>query len=348
MIRKAMACLVLAVLLLTAVSALEISGVTIDDLTGVRKQAPAETAQPLTTTLPDATATPIRPAAQERQSDAERVTLYFRYHQTDYLGVEEREISVPRDDTVELCIVQALIAGPSSAYQELTPVFSPDVRVVSTSRSGETVTVTLTRAFLDAPSDAPDGWESLPYWRSEVMLRRRLALQSIVSALTENGRCERVQILLSPAEGDIRGERIPRAQVYEDEEDATLTLEPLARDENAILTPRTVMRAALSMWRAQSWPTLYVFVTGESGERLPSQTEFIARVSALQVSLLGFDVGVGSVSLDGSRATVNVDVRIQRSDGGQSEAQSIPVSLVREDGNWKLPYDSLLSLMQRQ
>lgn len=348
MIRKAMACLVLAVLLLTAVSALEISGVTIDDLTGVRKQAPAETAQPLTTTLPDATATPIRPAAQERQSDAERVTLYFRYHQTDYLGVEEREISVPRDDTVELCIVQALIAGPSSAYQELTPVFSPDVRVVSTSRSGETVTVTLTRAFLDAPSDAPDGWESLPYWRSEVMLRRRLALQSIVSALTENGRCERVQILLSPAEGDIRGERILRAQIYEDEEDATLTLEPLARDENAILTPRTVMRAALSMWRAQSWPTLYVFVTGESGERLPSQTEFIARVSALQVSLLGFDVGVGSVSLDGSRATVNVDVRIQRSDGGQSEAQSIPVSLVREDGNWKLPYDSLLSLMQRQ
>lgn len=348
MIRKAMACLVLAVLLLTAVSALEISGVTIDDLTGVRKQAPAETAQPLTTTLPDATATPIRPAAQERQSDAERVTLYFRYHQTDYLGVEEREISAPRDDTVELCIVQALIAGPSSAYQELTPVFSPDVRVVSTSRSGETVTVTLTRAFLDAPSDAPDGWESLPYWRSEVMLRRRLALQSIVSALTENGRCERVQILLSPAEGDIRGERILRAQIYEDEEDATLTLEPLARDENAILTPRTVMRAALSMWRAQSWPTLYVFVTGESGERLPSQTEFIARVSALQVSLLGFDVGVGSVSLDGSRATVNVDVRIQRSDGGQSEAQSIPVSLVREDGNWKLPYDSLLSLMQRQ
>ena len=347
MIRKAMACLVLAVLLLTAVSALEISGVTIDDLTGVRKQAPAETAQPLTTTLPDATATPIRPAAQERQSDAERVTLYFRYHQTDYLGVEEREISVPRDDTVELCIVQALISGPSSAYQELTPVFSPDVRVVSTSRSGETVTVTLTRAFLDAPSDAPDGWESLPYWRSEVMLRRRLALQSIVSALTENGRCERVQILLSPAEGDIRGERILRAQIYEDEEDETLTLEPLARDENAILTPRTTMRAALSMWRAQSWPTLYVFVTGDGDERLPSQTEFIARVSALRASLLGFDVGVGSVSMDGTRATVNVDVRIQRGDGSQSEAEAVPVALVREGGNWKLPYESLLSLMER-
>ena len=107
--------------------------------------------------------------------------LFFR------LGMEEREISVPRDDTVELCIVQALIAGPSSAYQDLTPVFSPDTRVVSTSRSGETVTVTLTRAFLDAPSDAPDDWESLPYWRSEVMLRRRLAILSIVSALTENG-----------------------------------------------------------------------------------------------------------------------------------------------------------------
>ena len=92
MIRKATACLALAVLLFMAVSALELSGVTIDDLTGAARQAPAETPQPLTTTLPDATATPIRPAAQERQSDAERVTLYFRYHQTDYLGMEEREI----------------------------------------------------------------------------------------------------------------------------------------------------------------------------------------------------------------------------------------------------------------
>ena len=53
------------------------------------------------------------------------------------------------------------------------------------------------------------------------------------------------------------------------------------------------------------------------------------------------------VAADGTRATVNVDVRIQRGDGSQSEAEAVPVALVREGGNWKLPYESLLSLMER-
>lgn len=357
MIKKVIACLCLAALIFCGVEAMRLSGVSLtfkplsnesDELRGDGEATQAPRVA-LATAAPGTTATPLQPVARGSQSDETSVTLYFRYHLSSYLGREERAVSVPRDDAVELTIVQALIAGPSSTYQELNPLFPPDTQVVATRRSGNMVTVTLSRAFLGAPADAPQNWQSYDYWVQETVLRRRLAAQSIVSALTENGRCERVQILIAAAEGDIQGERIPRALLYADETDPHIALEPFARNEDVILTPRSAARAILSLWQSKSWDALYGFMSrgtaGGGDASLPAQTEFLSEVSTRACSLLGYSVGSGSVSVDGKRATVNVSLQIQRSDGRRMGIDDIPLPLILENDNWKMTYASLQALM---
>lgn len=356
MIRKFIASLTLAVLIFCGVAALDLGIVTLpvavsQPLSSEEGAEERKTTIPLTTTLPGSTATLVQPAAQGSQSDLAVATLYYRYYQTSFLGREERVLSVPRDDAVELTIVQALISGPSSSYQELVGLFPPDTQVVATRRSGNLVSVTLSEAFLAPPADAPKNWESFEYWRHEIPLRRQLAVLSIANALTESGRCERVQILIATQEGDIQGDRLMRSAIYTDEADPSVALEPLKRNEDVILSPRGAVRAVLSMWQSKSWETLYVFMAKSvsAGDvPLPSQTEFLSEVSLREVSLLGYSVGTGTVSVDGMRATVPVNIQVQRSDGSRVGLEKIPVPLTCENGNWKLSYASLLALMDHQ
>lgn len=286
------------------------------------------------------------------QKDATPVVLYFRYMQTAYLAQEARVLEIARNETVELAIVRALMAGPSAGSLELTPLFSTSDRLLSVRRENDRlVTVVLGEQFLAKPADAPQDWERYEYWVQEAPRRRRLAIQAIANALTENGRCDAVQFLVSAGPGDTQGTRMLNALFYGG--DAGELLPPQTRYEEVVLTPRTALNVAFDAWQRKDWILLYAFLLSGSAEGatpaedapLPSQTEFLVRIAALERSLLFYRVSEGTVGVNGETATLCVTVKTMSKDGQTREIHQVPVEMVRERGSWKLAYGTLLRFL---
>jgi len=289
--------------------------------------------------------------AASGQRDAVPVTLYFRYMQTEYLAQEARVLEVARNETVELAIVRALMAGPGAGSLELTPLFSANDQLIGVRREDDAddmVTVILGERFFDPPADAPQDWEQYEYWAHEVPRRRRLAIHAVANALTEDGRCSAVRFLISAGPEDTQGARVRNAPFYGGDPEALLP--PQTRQEHIVLTPYLALDLALDAWQRKDWLTLYAFLLrgGPDGTVLPSQTDFMARIGEMERSLLFYRLSPGTVSVDGATATLCVTARLMRKDGQAWEIHQVPVAMVRERGSWKLPYDTLLRLMREQ
>ena len=124
----------------------------------------------------------------KQESSLLDVTLYFRYGETNLLGAVGAKLDMRREETVAQSIVEALLTGPDAAHDRLSGLFPQGTSVISVQSEGDTAFVTLNQAFLGIPDGAPADWEDLADWQAEATLRRRLAFQSIVLALTEDGR----------------------------------------------------------------------------------------------------------------------------------------------------------------
>lgn len=281
------------------------------------------------------------------QHDELEVALYFRYMQTPYLAQEARRIEVPRDQTVEWGILQALMGGPAAESLELAPLFWSNVSLLRVERDGDMVSVVLSPQFLDPPADAPADWAQYTFWVQEATLRRRLAVQSITNALTEGARCAQVQILIAAGEGDVYGTRLTRKMLYEDELDATLLLPPQTRQEQVILTPAVTLRVMMDAWQSKNWMLLYGFLQQDAQDQapLPSQTEFLSYITDLDPSLLNYRVSAGTISVDGAMATLCVDLQVMQKRGQTKQWTQIPLVLTRERGNWKMHYSALVGMM---
>jgi hypothetical protein len=271
--------------------------------------------------------------------------------QTDYLAQEARVLDVSRDETVEQGIVNAILAGPSAASLELTQVFEANVTVSRVQREENGMaTVVFGQQFLNPPQGAPDNWKQHEYWGQEVPRRRRLALQAVTAALTENGRCSSVQYLVASTPGDVQGMRMMRALFEGDAEgvNAATLMPPQTRPEEAILTPNAVLLAALDAWQRKDWPTLYLFLarTGTDGAPLPSETEFMNHAETVERSLLSYKVSTGTVGIDGATATLCVDLQVRREDGQTVDLARAPVPMARERDSWKLGCDTLLRFLE--
>ncbi len=296
--------------------------------------------------LPEAPA--LYPGDDARHDSMDAV-LYFRYMQTDYLAQEARTLDIARDETVEMGILRAVMAGPRTDYTELTPLFFGNVPVMRAQRDADGLaTVVFGQEFLEKPQDAPQDWEKYEYWVQEIPRRRRLAIQAVANALTENARCSGVQFLISAAPGDAQGTRMRRALFFPGEQDVMALLDPLPRSEAAVLTPRTALVAALDAWQRKDWIALYAYLRQQPEEEtaLPAQTEFLSRLEALDRTLLNYKVSIGTVSVNGAQATLCVDLKAMRQGGQTWEVSQVPVAMVRERDCWKLSYDALLSLME--
>ena len=298
-----------------------------------------------------ATVIPINPVAQDAQKDGVYTTLYYRYGNTIYLGQEANILLVPRDKIVEQSIVAALIEGPDGAHAELQSVFNAGVQVLATENEDGVMHVTLSDAFLDLPTGAPEYWESDSYWSREVPLRRQLALESIVLSLTEGARCESI-LMLTASSSDVKvGERIPRAFFYPDEADKTTPLEPVTRSESSVLTPRSAMQGLLLSWQSKSWESLYGFLSTDTSQTQisrPTLTEFITLATENGKSLLSFNVSNGTFSAHGEKATIVIATQTSDTHGERTKLTGVPLEVVRERDNWKISYTGILSLMQRK
>lgn len=294
---------------------------------------------------PVRTALPISPYASGLPQDGQLVTLYFRFADSAYLGQELRYIDVGLDETLEACIVGALLEGPSADMLDLQSLFASNIQVIATSAQDELLTITLSDTLLQAPPDAPSDWQQYEYWREEIPRRRYLALCSLVNALTEDGRYAQVQLLVA-AEGEAQGRRVPRAMFDSGVTDEALLLEPIGRQEDSILTAANAAQYLLRCWQRKDWMALYTMLTAGEDVELPSQTVFLEEMARIESSILNYQASSGSVRLDGAQATVLISGQMVEKNGDTYRLTTYPVCLLREMGTWKLPYDALLRMMR--
>ena len=202
----------------------------------------------------------------KQESSLLDVTLYFRYGETNLLGAVGAKLDMRREETVAQSIVEALLAGPDAAHDRLSGLFPQGTSVISVQSEGDTAFVTLNQAFLGIPDGAPADWEDLADWQAEATLRRRLAFQSIVLALTEDGRYQRVQLYVAGGDDEVP-RRIPLYWFDQSATDPNVMLAACARDEQAMLTPNSALKLMLGAWQKQDWEGLYDFLLREERRR---------------------------------------------------------------------------------
>ena len=272
------------------------------------------------------------------------MTLYFRFGETNLLGACSARLDMRREETVAASIVQSLLDGPDAAHDRLTALFPQGTTLIGVASEGATAFVTLSEAFLGIPDGAPSDWEDSAAWQKEATLRRRMAFESIVLALTEEGRYQRVQLYVAGSDDDIP-QRIPLYWFDQSATDINVMLAPCARDENAMLTPQRTLEQILEDWQKQDWGALYTFLLRE--EETPTLSEFEEDMRQRDVALLSYELTSGTVSLNGETATVVLNAQIDAKDGGEAKLTRESVPLVRQDDNWCISRSTLESLMVR-
>ena len=277
-------------------------------------------------------------------TDTLDVTLYYRFGQTNVLGMERAQLETGRTQTVAGQIVERLVAGPDAAHGRLSGVFPRGTRVLSVTEEGTTVFVTLSDAFLGQPDGAPADWEDLAVWQEEATLRRYLAAQSIVCALTEGGRFQRVQLYVAGDEEDAP-RRIPLVYFDLDVTDPSVVLAASSRDEAAILTPQRAMQMILDCWQRRDWEGLYALLCADEDGQMPTLSAFEAQMREADVSLLTAEVSGGTVDASGQTATLVLDGAVRAAQGGDIRLIRQSVPLVRASDNWAMRLGALLTLM---
>lgn len=281
-----------------------------------------------------------------QKSDLLDVTLYYRFGQTGLLGAQRVELDLKREETIATRIVQHLVKGPDIAHDRLSGVFPQGTQVISVTGEGRTAFVTLSEAFLGKPDGAPADWEDLTVWQEEAALRRRLAIQSLVLSLTEDGRYQRVQLYIADNDDDLP-RRIAMAWFDPSMTDPTIVLAASPRDEKIMLTPHKAMTMILEAWQKRDFDTLYLLLAPGKGKAMPAPSEFAAEMKDTDVSLLEYETTQGTVSYDGQIATLVLDAAIRSTEGGDAQIVRESVPLVRWMDNWAIEMDVLRSLMIR-
>ncbi len=282
----------------------------------------------------------------QRRRELIDVTLYFRYGDTQLLGAQQAQLDIRREETVATSIVQRLIDGPAVSHDRLTALFPQGTRLISVSGEDTTAFVTLSLDFLGSPDGAPADWEDLTVWQEEAALRRRLAVQSIVLALTENGRYQRVQMYVADGDDEIP-QRIPMAYFDLSAADSMTVLAACARDEALLLTPGIAAQLFLQGWQDQDYAAMHALLApAQDGEQL-TFSAFEAIMKERAIHLLSFNASAGTVSIDGQRATVIVDAKIRSVEGGDAQIVRQSIPLLRVQDNWAIEMDTLDDLMIR-
>lgn len=285
-------------------------------------------------------------AAEGNEPGQMSVTLYFRYADTQLLGVERASLDIRREETVATLLVEKLIAGPGVAHDRLSGLFPQGTRLISAAAEGETAFITLSSGFLGKPDGAPSDWEEKESWRREAALRRRMAFQSIVLALTDEGRYQRVQLYIADSDDEIP-QRIALTWFDPEETDPDLMLAACGRDETLALTPARTLETVLEAWKRQDWKGVYAFLSRDLYDSPASESDFVRRMAEVDSAPLDWQATEGTVSLDGQAATVILDAELRMRDGTDEQIARRAVPLRREDDNWTIAPSALLDLMVR-
>ena len=300
-------------------------------LSGTPSTAPAPSS-----TVPAAEA----PAEMSRQGTA---TLYFRYLDEPYLAPETRVVNQTPSRPYEQVLISALLSGPTG--HDLTALFPPGTRVISTTRQGRTLFITFSQELLNAYGDEPDTWASDPAWQAEVPLRRLLCMQGIAATITENCDVDRVQILVQQDTSAISSLRLEKRYFMLGE---TGLADPIVRDDSLLLTAERTLSVILELWQQKDWQRMYLYIArqdGGTGLDRPVYRDFIAAMDALPALTEASFTG-GSVSTDGSVTTFSLSARLRMPDGSDEDRPARTLRLRREDGLWRITMTQLTAWME--
>lgn len=264
--------------------------------------------------------------------------LYYRYAGEGFLGTEQREIRLPISDSFEKALVDALISGPEINTASLSPLFPTGTQVLGVQAEGALLFVTFNERLIAAYDDEPT-LLSKTYREGEGLLRRKLAMASLVNTLTENGRYHRVQVLVR-AETTMNASM--RLNMHYYLQDSSAIPDPLSRDESLMMSPQNAANSLLKSWHERDWIKLSQFSASREGV---SESQ-LRTAFELSNRLLEYKVSPGSFAPDGKHATVCVDLTLSSADGKPLDKLTIPLCLKQNAAGWQADLDSLCALME--
>ena len=277
----------------------------------------------------------------------DRATLYFRFQNEPYLAPETRIITQLTGQSFEQALLEALFAGPGTRVSELNSLLPDSVQVLSTLRQGRVLLVSVSREFLNQLPDEPVDWQEDDWWRQEMPLRRRLAMQSIVATVTENCDVDEVLILVQQRGQTNASLRLRQNWFLDDSEDSVLT-GPQTRDESVLLGPERTVEAILSHWLQRDWQGLYLYLlsadSADSQSRL-SYRDFVSEMEGLPAVLSAACAGC-TVSLDGRQATATVSFSLRGEDGQAKPLPGRVLHLERMNSIWKIDMAQLVGWLK--
>lgn len=277
----------------------------------------------------------------------ENAALYFRYLDEPYLAAEYRTITQLPSQSYEMALISELIAGPGALSAELSGLFPPGVRVLSTVRQGRTLFVTLSQAIMNGYPDEPANWRESEAWLQELPLRRRLCMQALAATVTENCDVDQVQVLVQQDSLTIGSLRL-QAKYFMDGAADGEVVGPLRRDPTMLLEPDTALEVILTCWRSQDWTRLYSYLAlynPQTGQKKLAQRDFQTVMEQLP-RIADFTFSGGSVSAQGTQATYCVTLSLLQSDGALESAEGKIIRLLRENGLWKITLEQLTGWLE--
>ena len=282
------------------------------------------------TLIPNAGTEVHSAVARQDAGDTYQAVLYFRFMQEELLAQESRRIEIAMDNSIEKALADALMQGPSATSPELRRLFSGQVEVLSAVSQGSTVFITLSESVL-----------------SEPMADRFLQMQSLAATLCENCGYEDVQVLVDRRSGPTTSLRLSNSFFNPDKDGAAA---PLVRDEKYLLGPYRTAETILNAWLKKDFERLYTFLAVENMPAVASRPPLNTAITEMDAgfSLISFALGNGTVFPNGSKAVLSVDLTLLSGTSDKRSISRYPLTLVRENGVWKLHYEELIALIQRQ
>lgn len=269
----------------------------------------------------------------------QEVALYYRMRGENMLSREMSPLNVQNEKTLEETLIEALIDGPNPSLMELSGVFIPSTKLLRVGHEGDILIVSVSHHFLETPVDMPENWRENAAQRSEVLMRRKLALLSIVSTVTEQTDYASVLLLVSKDENDTTGRRIQSSEIFEEIKGDSL-LAPVMRDEAYLLTHHNTAKVIMESIQDKDYGRLYRFVAGA-----PTEDTFLQQMYEGRNMFLSYNLSPGTVSSDGQVATLVAEVAYVDPSGVVSQ-QRFPLRLVYENSLWKIQYEALRRIVE--
>ncbi|NLG56846.1 MAG: GerMN domain-containing protein [Clostridiales bacterium] len=278
---------------------------------------------------------------QSPQEAQERLgTLYFRAANSRWLEREQRPVAFTRSESYEKALVQALIDGPLQSSR-LSPLFPQGTQVLSVISEGRQLFVTFNERLMASYPDEAASINQADYRSGEGLVRRELAMASLVNTLTENGEYAQVQVLVR-AETTLTGSLRLSSRYYLKDSDSLP--DPLTRQEELIMLPGYAAEQVMALWKRRDWTALRERLVQGPADAA-AQSAFTQALEASPV-ILQYTVSPGIPAPDGSYAVASLSLSYQVTGGVEKSIENWPLYLIRSPGAWEVPWDAFVALLE--